>query len=71
MPWDMAIIIPNWLARSLLKVNSRMKKQVTIIGGGIVGMAMAALLAQQKLDTLIIDPAPMIPNQNNQTDLRV
>lgn len=48
-----------------------MKKQVTIIGGGIVGMAMAALLAQQKLDTLIIDPAPMIPNQNNQTDLRV
>ena len=48
-----------------------MKKDIIIIGGGIVGLAAAASLASLSLDVAVLDAKPIVKDNNPGLDLRV
>lgn len=48
-----------------------MKKDVIIIGSGVVGLTMAACLEQQSLSVAVIDAKPITLSNSEQPDLRV
>mgnify|MGYP006074167059 CR=1 FL=1 len=48
-----------------------MKKDIIIIGGGVVGLAAAASLASLSLDVAVFDAKPIVKDNNPELDLRV
>ena len=48
-----------------------MKKEIVIIGGGVVGLSAAVLLGALNLDVTVLDAKPIIKNTSEALDLRV